>query len=190
MKSGKHFVIMIAFVALLSFPTYAQSIKTKTASGVDLTTFETFTVMKGEVMTPRDQQKIDENALFNSVKVAVRKELELRGYTFVEDSSAQLYVSYVAGVYDLTEGGNMGPLSQTPASNPSEMNQSRTWSRETREGMMVVDITNSSGQNEVWSASGRLTLDGVDLTRALDAAIYRAFKKFPNKNKKKKKKQK
>jgi len=181
---------MIAFVALLSFPTYAQSIKTKTASGVDLTTFETFTVMKGEVMTPRDQQKIDENALFNSVKVAVRKELELRGYTFVEDSSAQLYVSYVAGVYDLTEGGNMGPLSQTPASNPSEMNQSRTWSRETREGMMVVDITNSSGQNEVWSASGRLTLDGVDLTRALDAAIYRAFKKFPNKNKKKKKKQK
>jgi hypothetical protein len=187
MKSRKYLAVVTAFVALLCLPLYGQSIKTKTASGVDLTSYETFTVMKGEVMTPRDQQKIDENALFNSVEVAVRKELELRGYTFVEDSSAELYVSYVAGAYDLTEGGNMGPLSQTPASNPSEMNQSRAWSRETREGMMVVDITDSRGRNEVWSASGSLTLDGVDLTRALDAAIYRAFKKFPNKNKKKKK---
>ena len=181
-------VCLAVLAMVICLPAPGQSIKTKTAPGIDLTTYETFTVMKGEVMTPKDQQKVNENALFKSVKEAVKKEMELRGYTFVEDSTAQLYVSYVAGAYDLTEGGTMGPLSQTPASNPSEMNQSRTWSRETREGMMVIDITDSHGKREVWSASGNITLDGADLTRPLDAAIYKAFKKFPNKNKKKKKK--
>jgi hypothetical protein len=164
-----------------------QSIETKVAAGVDLTTYETFTVMKGEFMTPPDQQRIDENALFEVVTRTVRKEMELRGYTYVGDSSAQLYVSYVAGSFDITEGGTIGPLGQTPASTPSDMNQSRTWSRETKQGMMVIDVTDGR-KKELWSASGTLTLDGIDLDRAIDAAVYRAFKKFPNKNKKKKKK--
>jgi hypothetical protein len=165
-----------------------QSIETKTAPGVDLTTYETFTVIRGEFMTPPDQQRIDENALFDVVTRAVRKEMELRGFNYIADSSAQLYVSYVAGSFDFTEGGTIGPLGQTPASTPSDMNQSRTWSRETKQGMMVIDVTDGHRQKELWSASGTITLDGIDLDRAIDAAVYRSFKKFPNKNKKKKKK--
>ena len=113
--------------------------------------------------------------------------MELRGYKFV-DSSAQLFVSYVAGAYNTTDGGAMGPLSQTPASNPSEMNQARSWSHESRQGMLVVDIADSSNKKELWSATGNLTLDaGVELSRAVDGVIYKAFKKFPSRNKKKKK---
>ena len=52
--------------------------------------------------------------------------------------------------------------------------------------MIVIDITDSSSKKELWKASGNLSLDNVDLNRALDAVIYKAFKKFPNKNKKKK----
>jgi hypothetical protein len=54
--------------------------------------------------------------------------------------------------------------------------------------MMVIDVTDGHRQKELWSASGTITLDGIDLDRAIDDAVYRSFKKFPNKNKKKKKK--
>lgn len=178
--------ILLVFL-VLNFPLCAQSVKIRTEKGVDMTVYETFTVMKGEFMTPPDVRKINENDLFHSIRTAVVEEMELRGYKFVDDSSAQLYVSYVAGAYNLTEGGTNGPLSQAPASTPAEMDQSRSWSRESREGMMVIDILDSRKKKEIWEATASLSLEGVDLTRALDAVVYKAFKKFPNKNKKKKK---
>jgi hypothetical protein len=181
MKRG---FILFTF-CLLVLSVAGQSVKTRMEKGVDMTSYETFTVLKGEFMTPPDSRKIDENALFSSVKVAVTKEMELRGYKFVPDSSAQLWISYVAGAYNLTEGGNTGPLGQTPASTPAEMDQSRSWSRESREGMMVIDIMDSRNKKELWKATGSLALDNVDMNRALDAVIYKAFKKFPSKNKKK-----
>lgn len=179
--------MLLMVFCVMSFSLLGQSIKTRTEKGVDLTNYETFTVMKGEFMTPPDMQKINEERLFQSIKKSVIKELELKGYKFLEDSSAQLYVSYVAGSYNLTDAGTLGPLSQSPASNPAEMNQSRSWTRESREGMMVIDIVDSSNKKELWKASGSLSMDNVDLNRALDAVIYRSFKKFPDKNKKKKK---
>lgn len=183
----KNSLLLVCFVTIVSITGWSQTIKVKMRKGVDLTTYETFTVMKGEVMMPPDQRKINEGTLFESVKQSIQKEMEMRGYHYVADSSAQLYVGYVAGAYDLTQGGTLGPLSQSPASSPSEMNQSRSWSHDSREGMMVIDMSDSRTKTEVWSASGNLTLDGVDLNRALDAMIYKAFKKFPNRNKKKKK---
>jgi hypothetical protein len=179
-------LILQAF-CLLVISAAGQSIKTTTTKGVDLLAYETFTVMKGEVTTPPDARKVNENTLFKSVTDAVRKEMELRGYKFVEDSTAQLYVSYVAGAYNLTEGGQTGPLGQTPAQTPADMDQSRSWSRDTREGVIVLDMTDSRNNKEVWKATGNLTLDNVDLSRALDAVVYKAFKKFPNKLKKNKK---
>ena len=119
-----------------------------------MTVYETFTVMKGEVMTPPDVRRVNENTLFQSIKQAVTKEMELRGYKFVPDSSAQLYISYVGGAYNLTEGGNTGPLGQTPASTPADMDQSRSWSRESSEGMIVIDITDSSSKKELWNVHG------------------------------------
>ena len=179
-------VILFAFYTL-GLSVFGQSVKTTMQKGVDITVYETFTVMKGEVMTPPDARKINENVLFQSIKEAVKKEMELRGYKFVEDSTAQLYISYVAGAYNLTEGGNMGPLSRTPAQTPADMDQSRSWSRESSEGMIVIDMMDSRSKKELWKATGNLSLENVDLDRGLDAIVYKAFKKFPNKNKKNKK---
>ena len=182
----KTIVMLIAFCTPV-ISVYGQSVKTRMEKGVEMTNYETFTVMKGEVMTPPDARRINENALFQSIKQAVTKEMELRGYKFVEDSTAQLYISYVAGSYNLTEGGAMGPLSQTPAQTPADMDQSRSWSRESSEGMIVIDMMDSRSKKELWKATGNLSLENIDLNRGLDAIIYKAFKKFPNKNKKSKK---
>ena len=181
----KRSVIFAAFCLLTSFVS-GQSVKTRMEKGVEMTRYETFTVMKGEVMTPPDTRRVNEHVLFESIKKAVTKEMELRGYKFVEDSTAQLYISYVAGSYNLTEGGDLGPLSQTPAQTPADMDQSRSWSRESSQGMIVIDMIDARSRKELWKATGNLALDNVDLSRALDAIIYKAFKKFPNKLKKKK----
>jgi len=181
-------VILLFLMSVISATLLGQSVKTATTKGVDLTKYETFTVLKGEFMTPPDEQKVSNETMFKSIKKTVVQEMELRGYKFVEDSSAQLFVSYVAGAYNVTDGGAMGPLSQTPASNPSEMNQARSWSHESRQGMLVIDITEGRTKKELWTATGNLTLDNtIDLTRALDGVVYKAFKKFPNRLKKKKK---
>lgn len=180
-------LVLLALVSVLGFTLQAQTVKTITTKGVDLTTYETFTVVKGELMTPPDERLVSNETLFKSFRKTIVQEMELRGFKFV-DSSAQLVVSYVAGAYNTTDGGAMGPLSQTPASNPSEMNQARSWSHESRQGMLVIDIADAANKKELWSATGTLTLDaGVELTRAVDGVVYKAFKKFPNKNKKKKK---
>lgn len=180
-------VVLLALASVLSFTLQAQTVKTLTTKGVDLTKYETFTVAKGDLMTPKDERMVSNEALFKSVKKTVIQEMELRGYKYV-DSSAQLVVSYVASAYNVTDGGAMGPLSQSPASNPSEMNQARSWSHESRQGMLVIDIADAANQKELWTATGSLTLDaGVELNRAIDGIIYKAFKKFPSRNKKKKK---
>jgi len=179
--------ILSVLVAFMCFSLQGQSMKTTTQKGVDFTAYETFTVMKGEFMTPPDERKVSEEALFQSIKAAVIKELEARGYKFLDDSTAQLHVSYVAGTFNLTDAGTNGPLGQTPASTPSDMNQSRSWTSETREAMLAIDISDSHNKKELWNATGNLALDGVDMSRALDASVYKAFRKFPDKNKKKKK---
>lgn len=188
MKTNRILALLASLflASLISLPMLGQSVKTTTEKGVDLLKYETFNVLKGEIMAPPDEKKIDELALFRALKTAVVKEMEGRGYKLVEDSSAQLNISYVAGSYNLTDEGNVGPLGQTPASSPSEMNQSRSWSHESREGMMVLDMTDSRNNKLLWKATSSLSLDRVDMTRAMDAVVYKAFKKFPNKNKKKK----
>lgn len=167
----------------------SQSIKIFTEKNVDLTQYETFTVLKGESVTRPDQKVTSDKALFEAIRNGVRKEMEARGYKYIEDSTAQLHVSYVAGSFDFTDAGNVGPLGSTPASDPSEINQSRSYSNTTREGLLVLDIIDGSSKKELWKAETQdMPLSRADLGRVLDATIYKAFKKFPGRAGKKKRK--
>jgi hypothetical protein len=185
MKCKDFLALLLAFTTV---SLHAQTVKTHTEKGVDIRIYETFTVMKGEFMTPPDMRKVNEEALYQAIKKAVVKEMQERGYNFIEDSTAQLRVSYVAGSYNMTDAGVNGPLGQTPAATPSDINQSRSWSTETREGMLVLDIMDSSNKKQIWKAeTSNLTLEGGDFDHAMEAVIFKAFKKFPDKNKKKRK---
>jgi Domain of unknown function (DUF4136) len=179
------FLMMLVVVFAIAPTVVAQTVETHTQKGVDLTEYKTFTVTKGEFMTPADEKNTDEDALFATVKKSIIEELEMRGYKYAPDSG-QMVVSYVAGGYNFTDGGSNGPLGQRPADNPVDMDQSRTWSRETREGMMMIQVDDARSKKELWKANARLVLNGADLHRALDASVYKAFKKFPKRSKKKK----
>ncbi len=180
--------ILCAGWLLLVIAANAQSVKVHADRAVDLTRYETFTVLKGELLLAPDQPRSSENAVYEIVLRGVRQSLEERGYQYVADSSAQLWVSYVAGAYNSTNAGNTGPLGGAPASDPSQLNQSREWSNTVQEGMVVIDITESTSKKELWKAeSSNLSMSSGDLTRVIDGVIYRAFRKFPDKNKKKRK---
>jgi len=183
-------IICLAMVAC-AYSASAQSIKITTEKDVDLKSYETFRVLMGESVTRADERRATDKALFETVRNAVREEMETRGYKFVDDSTAQLNISYVAGTYDFTDAGNVGPLGQTPASDPSQLNQSRSFSNTSREGMLMLDMIDAATKKEVWKAeTDDMRVDGADLARAIDAAVYKAFKKFPSRIEGKKKKKK
>ena len=183
-------IICLAIVAC-ALSASAQSIKISADKGVDLKRYETFRVLMGESVTRTDQRSATDQQLFETVRNAVREEMEIRGYKFVDDSTAQLNISYVAGTYDFTDAGNVGPLGQTPASDPSQLNQSRSFSNTSREGMLMLDMIDAVTKKEVWKAETEdMRVDGADLARAIDAAVYKAFKKFPSRIEGKKKKRK
>jgi hypothetical protein len=180
--------MILPALAVLAVSAHAQTIKINADKNVDLTQYETFTVVPGESVTPADQKRASDKTLFAAIQNGVREEMEKRGYKYVGDSTAQLLVSYVAGSFDFTDAGNVGPLGQTPASDPSEMNQSRSWSNTRREGLLVLQMTDAATKKELWKAeSDNVPLDRGDLNRVLDGVIYKAFKKFPSRNGGKKK---
>ena len=177
--------IGLSWCVILS--TVAQSMKIKTSPGVDITTYNTFRVVKGEFMTPSDEQKIDETKLFEGIKKEVIEEMQLRGYTYLDDSTAQLSVSYVAGAFNKTESEYLGPMGGAPASNGADLNQSRSLSHNSRQGFLILAVEDVRAKRELWSAESQIDLSTVDSIRALEGIVMKSFKKFPNKLKKKKK---
>ena len=139
-------------------------------------------------MTPADERKIDEAKLYEEIKKAVIQEMEARGYVYVQDSTAQLAVSYVAGAFNMTQSEVIGPMGSAPASSAADLNQSRSVSHNSRQGFLILDVEDIRAKRELWSAESQVDLSTVDSIRALEGIVLKSFKKFPNKLKKKKKK--
>jgi hypothetical protein len=177
-------LILIGFFPLLAC---GQSITVDASKTIDYTRFETFTVAKGEFTTPGSERLITEEQLYELIREAVIRELVARGYIHVEDSTAQLIVSYVAGAYNVTEGGKLGPFGEAPITNPAMIDQNRYWSEEHRAGILILEMTQPKSNTPVWSAEARLNLSGVE-PQAIDSIVAKMLKKFPNRLKKKKKK--
>ncbi|HEY9046607.1 MAG TPA: DUF4136 domain-containing protein [Ohtaekwangia sp.] len=176
----KYSLIFLLYGAVLS--AQAQFKVVVEVPNVDLTTYETFTVVKGEVITPEDEQKVNEEELFQKMKNAIATELEAKGYKYVNDSTAQLIVSYVTGSFKQTNSENLGPLGSSPAATPADVDQSRSWSRDFREGILEIEVS-SRTRRELWKVSGTLTTDTSD-PKIIDGSVYKALRKFPNRNRK------
>jgi Domain of unknown function (DUF4136) len=167
---------------------YGQSMKTTDLKKADFSKLRTFMVAKGEFTVPSDERNISENTFYERIKSYVRRELELRGYIFKEDTIADFTVDYVAGAFNVNQNENLGPLGGTPATDPSMMNQSRYWSKSFREGLLLLEIYRGRSDNLLWKAEGTVDLTNEDAGRIVSAAIARAFKKFPKQENKQRRK--
>ena len=67
----KTIIVLLALVSVCASTLQAQSVKTTTTKGVDLTKYETFTVVKGELMTPPDERMVSNETLFKSFRKTI-----------------------------------------------------------------------------------------------------------------------
>lgn len=171
---------------IVSLSLSGQDFKTSTASGVDLKKYETFTVLRGSVVANSDQP-IDKEAFYKRIKPSLVRELEIRGYTFSEDSTAHLSVSYVIETTVRLDVQQQGRLSQqVVVTNPVGGNQSQSQSHEFTQGMLILEIEDTSKKSAIWSAEGVMDINRTRGGDMVDNAVRSAFRKFPDKTKKEK----
>jgi hypothetical protein len=173
---------------LITTATLSQSVKITSDPSIKTADYATFRVDKGDFITlSKDNEKADEAKFYRIMKESITRELINKGYTAVEDSTAQLIVSYVGESVQRIDTENLGPLGQQPASDATQVGASRNWSREYNHNSMVIEVTDFSTRKIIWRA--QTTFEGTPLTdmRGVNAVIYRTFKKFPFNQKKKRK---
>lgn len=182
--------IVSALLFVLSISVSGQDFKTSTRKGIDLKKYDTFTIVRGEVITSEDS-KLDKDQFYKDfVRIAV-KELEARGYNYVADSTATLSLSYVAETSRVVESENVGPLGQMPQRNAGDV-QTQTWSRDFTRGSLIISAEvgkpGEAGQNnQVWSAEGLMDVARTRGGNVLEYAIKNALRDFPSKFEKEKK---
>jgi hypothetical protein len=173
---------LFTFLVFVSLTAYAQNVKTTQTPGVDMNSFTTFRVDKGELVTVSDQ-KVDEKKFHQRIKQAIISALTEKGYQFVDDSTAQLVVNYVGEAVTKMDVENLGPLGQQPATNASQVDASRSWSHEYEEGSLAIDIQDARQKKTVWRSNGTVNTAIMEDERAINSIIYKSFKKFPFKKK-------
>ncbi len=176
--------IVCCFAFLLSTTVMAQDFKASTQKGIDLKKYETFSIEQGEVVTSEDS-KMDKEQFYKDFKRITIQEMESRGYTFTEDTTAQLSISYVVETMRVIESENVGPLGQMPQRNAGDV-QTQTWSRDFTRGSLIISME-AGKSNLVWSSEGTMDVARTRGGNVLEYAIKAALRDFPDKNSKSKK---
>jgi hypothetical protein len=177
--------VVCSIVLLLSGSVAGQDFKASTQKGIDLKKFETFTIVQGEVVTSEDS-KMDKDQFYTDFRRITSEEMKSRGYKFVEDTAAQLSISYVVETSRVIESENVGPLGQMPQRNAGEV-QTQTWSRDFTRGSLIISVE-AGANNQVWSSEGTMDVARTRGGNVLEYAIKTALRDFPDKFKKTKKK--
>jgi hypothetical protein len=167
---------------------HAQTFTSSTEKGVDLLTYQTFSVVRGEVVSG-GERTVDANALYREIKPLIIRELEARGYTHL-DSGAQLEVSYLVETTLRTDVQKLGPLGQAPTTNPAQIDQQQTWSREFSAGTLILTLDDAARNTTVWRSEGTMDISRARGGNVLDYAVKNSFHKFPDRTKKKRSKKK
>jgi hypothetical protein len=166
-------------IVLVVFAASGQDMKVEYDKDRDMTGYRTFTMGEGEITTPKDQRVIADEELKRYVHDAIVNELVSKGLTQL-DSLGDLTASYIVGSLALMDIQNLGPMGTSPNSSD------RTWSRDYRQGNLVVDL-NDRKNILIWRVSASTSYGVPSTDKLIQDIIARGFKKFSIKPGKKKK---
>lgn len=178
----KHLLISV-FMVLATF-SVAQSVKTTADPALKDYQFNTFRIIKGD-FTTLEARKGDEEKFYEIMKENIIRELTHKGYTYTEDSSAQVVVGYIGQSMKRIDTENLGPLGQTPTSDAAQIDASRNWSREYNQNSLVIEVIDFTSRKTLWRATSTFEGQPLNDMRTVGSVVYRAFKKFPANKKKK-----
>ena len=180
-------LLFSALLLTLAIPSaIGQTVKVTSDKTTNPLSYATFRIDKGELVTIGDR-KIDEQKFYDHFRKVVTEELELRGYRAVVDSAADLVISYMGQGTMRLDVENVGPLGQAPVTDPSGVSAPRNWSREYREGSLIIDIVDPKSKKTVWRSSSTMDISAVEDEKVVNGIIFKTFKKYPAKSGKKKK---
>jgi len=165
---------------LISFLLPAQDVKVEYDKTKDYSGYKTFRFGESEIVTPKDRKQISDEALDKIIKEAIVKELTEKGLT-QNDSTGQLTITYLAGIFEHSEIQKLGPLGQTPGSSAT------TWSNTYSQGELVIDINDSKNNIRVWRINSQTNTTTPEAVQYIDQIVDKGLKKFGVKPKGKKK---
>jgi hypothetical protein len=166
----------LAFVSAL-----AQDIKVDYDKTKDYSGYKTFKFGESEIVTPKEKKQITDKALDKIIKDALTQELTEKGLT-QNDSSAQLVITYVAGVFEHSETQRLGPLGTSPNSS------AQTWSNNYSQGELIIDLNDAQSNKLIWRINSQTNTTTPEAANYIEEIVDKGLKKFGVKPKSKKKK--
>lgn len=172
----------VTFVGLLVVAqSLAQDIKIDYDKTKDYSGYKSFRFGDSEIVTPKDKKSISDKTLDKLIKDAIVKELAEKDIMH-NDSSTELVITYVAGVFEHSEMQRLGPLGTSPNSS------AQTWSNNYSQGELIIDINDIQSNLLIWRINSRTNTNTPEAAQFIDQIVDKGFKKFAVKPKSKRKK--
>ena len=175
MKSLLIFIGCTVYLSLQSQDVKVEYDKTKDYSG-----YKTFKFGASEIVTPKEKKQITDKALDKLIREAIAKELTEKGLA-QNDSSGQLTVTYVAGIFEHSETQRLGPLGQMPGSS------AQSWTNNYTQGELIIDLNDSKTNKMIWRINSQTNTTTPEAAQYVEQIVDKGLKKFGVKPKKKRK---
>jgi hypothetical protein len=171
MRKSFIFLFILAGIA----ESFAQGIQAEYDKNRDFTIYKTFSMGESEIITPKDQRKVDDAVIHKWVQDAISSELKDKGLTQI-DTLGDLTVSYIIGSVERSnlqssETGGIGAGVVT---------------RDYEESSFVIDM-NDRNDFLIWRVNGVTSTNSPNAVTIIKEVVAKGFKKFSVKPKKKKK---
>lgn len=173
--------IYILLMCVMSVAASAQSVKIFEEKDVDWKSYNSFTVADGELVTVL-KNDVDKKSLLAEIRQTIIAELEDRGLQH-KPEGGELRVDFTGEVVETTNVEDVGPLGQTPADEAVEMDQSRVWTQERRQGSLGIEIFDGKSSKSLWRSSATIEFGSEEIPVIFNAAAGRSFRKFPARKK-------
>jgi hypothetical protein len=166
-------------LVLLILPLWglSQSVKYFTEKNVDWNSYRSFSVGAGELVTVL-KAEVDKEKILAEIRQTITDELESRGLQHKPDG-AQMTIEFTGEIVETTNVEQIGPLGQEPADEPGEMDQSKTWTQERKQGSLAIELFDAKSKKSIWRSSASMEFGGDDLAVVFNAAIGKSLRKFP-----------
>lgn len=165
---------------LLTSSAFAQDVKVEYDKTKDYSGYKTFRFGESEIVTPKEKKQVSDAALHKIIRDAIEKELSEKGIA-KNDSSAELVITYVAGIFEHSERQNLGPLGTAPGQS------SQTWTNNYSQGELIIDINDVKSKRLIWRINSQTNTSTPEAANYIDQVVDKGLKKFATKPKGKRK---
>lgn len=166
---------------LLTCSAFGQDVKVEYDKTKDYSAYKTFKFGESEIVTPKEKKQITDAALNKMIREAIEKEFSEKGITR-NDSSAELVITYVAGIFEHSERQNLGPLGTAPGQS------SQSWTNNYSQGELIIDINDVKSKKLIWRVNSQTNTSTPEAQSYIEQVVDKGLKKFAMKPRGKNKK--